>query len=91
MDHHPEVFDGCTEAISEVGGFSTEVYDLRAYPVQTVEKELAWLSPTAEDAPGHGSAPYPDNAVTQPAGVMTRIGGHERPFVYTKTTHALLE
>lgn len=91
VDHHPEVFDGCTEAISEVGGFSTEVHGSRAYLVQTAEKGLAWLNLTAEGAPGHGSAPHPDNAVTRLAGAMTRIGGHEWPLVYTKTTRALLE
>lgn len=73
------------------GGFSTEVHGSRAYLVQTAEKGLAWLNLTAQGAPGHGSAPHPDNAVTRLAGAMTRIGGHEWPLVYTKTTRALLE
>ncbi|WP_248123322.1 M20/M25/M40 family metallo-hydrolase [Micrococcus lacusdianchii] len=91
VDHHPEVFAGCTEAISEVGGFSTEVAGTRAYLVQTAEKGLAWLNLRAEGAPGHGSAPHPDNAVTRLAGALDRIGRHEWPLSYTKTTRQLLE
>lgn len=91
VDHHPEVFDGCTEAISEVGGFSTQVGDRRAYLVQTAEKGLHWLNLTAKDRPGHGSAPHPDNAVTHLAAAMHRIGTHQWPLQYTKTTRQLLE
>ena len=44
VDSHPELFDGCTEAVSEVGGFSVTVRDdLRLYLVQTAEKGMAWL------------------------------------------------
>ncbi len=91
VDNHPEVFDGCTEAISEVGGFSTQVGDARAYLVQTAEKGLAWLNLTAVDRPGHGSAQHPDNAVTHLAAAMHRIGTHQWPLEYTKTTRMLLE
>jgi acetylornithine deacetylase/succinyl-diaminopimelate desuccinylase-like protein len=42
VDEHPGLFEGCTEAISEVGGFSITVRDdLRLYLVQTAEKGLA--------------------------------------------------
>ena len=44
VDEHPDLFEGCTEAISEVGGFSITVRDdLRLYLVQTAEKGLAWM------------------------------------------------
>lgn len=88
---HPEVFAGCTEAISEVGGFSTEIGSTRAYLVQTAEKGIHWLNLKAVDRPGHGSAPHPDNAVTHLAAAMQRIGTHEWPLEYTKTTRQLLE
>ncbi|MFC7402355.1 M20/M25/M40 family metallo-hydrolase [Citricoccus sp. GCM10030269] len=91
VDHHPELFDGATEAISEVGGFSTEIQGQRAYLLQTAEKGLAWLNLTAVGAPGHGSAVHPDNAVTRLSGAMTRIGAHQWPVEYTKTTRDLLE
>ena len=44
VDEHPGLFEGCTEAISEVGGFSVTVADdLRIYPVQTAEKGIGWM------------------------------------------------
>lgn len=91
VDHHPEVFAGATEAISEVGGFSTDIRGQRAYLLQTAEKGLAWLNLTAAGAPGHGSSVHPDNAVTRLAGAIERIGNHTWPVDYTKTTRALLE
>lgn len=91
VEHHPEEFAGCTDAISEVGGFSTEIAGTRAYLVQTAEKGLMWLNLRAEGAPGHGSAPHEDNAVTHLAGALERIGAHEWPLTYTKTTRQLLE
>jgi acetylornithine deacetylase/succinyl-diaminopimelate desuccinylase-like protein len=91
VDNHPEVFDGATEAVSEVGGFSTEIRGQRAYLLQTAEKGLAWLNLTAAGAPGHGSGVHPDNAVTRLSGAIARIGAHEWPVQYTKTTRDLLE
>jgi acetylornithine deacetylase/succinyl-diaminopimelate desuccinylase-like protein len=91
VDHHPELFAGATEAVSEVGGFSTEIRGQRAYLLQTAEKGLAWLNLTASGAPGHGSGAHPDNAVTRLSGAVHRIGHHEWPLQYTKTTRALLE
>ena len=42
--NHPEFFEGATEAIGEVGGFSISVRDdLRLYPIQTAEKGIRWL------------------------------------------------
>ncbi|QCU78070.1 M20/M25/M40 family metallo-hydrolase [Citricoccus sp. SGAir0253] len=91
VDEHPEVFAGATEAVSEVGGFSTEIRGRRAYLLQTAEKGLAWLNLSAVGTPGHGSGVHPDNAVTRLAGAVERIGRHEWPVEYTKTTRALLE
>ena len=48
VDNKPELFEGCTEAISEVGGFSVTVAeDQRLYLIQTAEKGMAWLKLTA--------------------------------------------
>lgn len=91
VDEHPEVFAGATEAISEVGGFSTELRGQRAYLLQTAEKGLAWLNLTSVGAPGHGSSVHPDNAVSRLSGAIHRIGSHAWPLQYTKTTRALLE
>jgi acetylornithine deacetylase/succinyl-diaminopimelate desuccinylase-like protein len=92
VDNHPELFDGCTEAISEVGGFSLTVHeDLRLYLVQTAEKGMAWLRLTARGRPGHGSMVHEDNAVVRLAEVVARIGRHEFPLVVTKPVREFLE
>ena len=92
VDHHPELFEGCTEAISEVGGFSVTVRDdLRLYPVQAAEKGIAWLRLVARGRPGHGSMRHEDNAVTRLAEAVARIGRHRFPLVLTKTVRQFLE
>lgn len=91
VTHHPELFAGATEAISEVGGFSATVAGKRAYFLQTAEKGIAWLNLTAIGAPGHGSARHADNAVTTMAQAVTAIGNHTWPLHYTDTTRALME
>lgn len=91
VQHHPELFAGATEAISEVGGFSVDINGRRAYMLQTAEKGIAWLKLTAQGMAGHGSQLNPENAVTRLAAAVARIGEHEWPLSYTKTTRALLQ
>ena len=91
VEHHPEEFEGCTEAVSEVGGFSVTLRDdLRLYPIQTAEKGMAWLRLVARGRPGHGSMRHEDNAVTRLAEAVTRIGRYEFPVVLTKTVRQFL-
>ncbi|MDN5756147.1 MAG: M20/M25/M40 family metallo-hydrolase [Arthrobacter sp.] len=91
VENHPEVFAGAGEAISEVGGFSSTVGGRRAYFLQTAEKGLHWLTMHAGGRAGHGSQINDENAVTRLAGAISRIGAHEWPIEYTKTTRALME
>ncbi|ALE05985.1 hypothetical protein AL755_11740 [Arthrobacter sp. ERGS1:01] len=91
VDNRPDLFDGATEAISEVGGFSAEIGGKRAYLLQTAEKGLSWLRLTAHGRAGHGSQINTDNAVTRLARAVTRIGDHEWPIEYTPTTRQFLE
>lgn len=91
VDNRPDLFEGATEAISEVGGYSAEIGGKRAYLLQTAEKGLAWLRLTAHGRAGHGSQINTDNAVTRLARAVTRIGEHEWPIEYTDTTRAFLE
>jgi acetylornithine deacetylase/succinyl-diaminopimelate desuccinylase-like protein len=91
VDNHPDYFADCTEAISEVGGFSVTVReDLRLYLIQTAEKGIGWLKLRAEGRPGHGSMLHDDNAVTALARAVTRIGEHEFPIHITPTVRELL-
>jgi acetylornithine deacetylase/succinyl-diaminopimelate desuccinylase-like protein len=92
VDEHAEEFEGCTEAVSEVGGFSVTLRDdLRMYPIQTAEKGMAWLRLVAKGRPGHGSMHHDDNAVTRLAEAVARIGRYEFPVVMTKTVRLFLE
>ncbi|GAA1363790.1 M20/M25/M40 family metallo-hydrolase [Arthrobacter rhombi] len=91
VDHHPEVFEGAGEAISEVGGFSSTIGGRRAYFLQTAEKGLHWLTLHAGGHAGHGSQINDENAITRLAGAVSRIGEYEWPLEYTKTTRALME
>lgn len=79
VEHHREWFDGCTEAIGEVGGFSTEVNGQRLYLLESGEKGIAWLRLTAAGTAGHGSMRNTDNAITNLAQALVRIGEHEWP------------
>ncbi|MDO8151415.1 M20/M25/M40 family metallo-hydrolase [Isoptericola sp. b408] len=90
VDHHPELFEGATEAVSEVGGFSVDVGGRRAYLVQTAEKGLAWLRLVADGRAGHGSQVNHENAVTELAAAVARIGKHAWPYTLTPTVERLL-
>jgi acetylornithine deacetylase/succinyl-diaminopimelate desuccinylase-like protein len=92
VDHHADLFADCTEAISEVGGFSVSLDEqTRIYLIQTAEKGINWLRLKASGAPGHGSMVHRDNAVTRLAQAVSRIGGHEWPLVITDTVRATVE
>jgi len=91
VDNHPELFDGVTEAIGEVGGFSTTIGGQRLYLLQTAEKGIAWMRLLARGTAGHGSMLQPDNAVTEVADAVARIGRHEWPIRLTPSVTAFLE
>ena len=92
VTQHAELFDGCTEAIGEVGGFSYTVNDdLRLYLVETAEKGIDWLRLHARGRAGHGSFVHDDNAVTALAEAVARVGRHRFPIVVTPTVRAFLE
>lgn len=92
VETHPEVFEGCTEAISEVGGFSLTVPSgRRLYAIETAEKGMAWLRLVAEGTAGHGSMLNPDNAVSALAAAVARIGEHRWPVRWTPTVRAFLD
>jgi acetylornithine deacetylase/succinyl-diaminopimelate desuccinylase-like protein len=91
VDSHAELFDGVTEAIGEVGGFSATIGGRRLYLIQAAEKGMAWLRLVARGTAGHGSMLQPDNAVTELAEAVARIGRHEWPVRLTPAAQAFLE
>jgi acetylornithine deacetylase/succinyl-diaminopimelate desuccinylase-like protein len=79
VEHHPELFEGCTEAVGEVGGFSTEIGGKRLYLIESGEKGIAWMRLRARGTAGHGSMRNDDNAVTHLAQALVALGEHQWP------------
>ncbi len=97
VENHPEWFEGVTEAISEVGGYSVTVPSARtgeptrAYLLQTAEKGIAWLRLHARGRAGHGSVPNDENAVVRLAQAIARIDAHVWPREYIASVRQLLD
>ena len=90
--NHPEVFAGCSEAISEVGGFSVTVADgKRLYFIEAAQKGIHWMKLTAQGRAGHGSMMNDENALTALTEAVAKIGRYEWPQRYTKTVKDLLK
>ena len=86
VKNRPEIFNGYTEAISEVGGFSVTITGgHRLYFIEGAQKGINWLQLKAKGEAGHGSFINPKNAVTKLAAAVARIGSYEWPQVETKT------
>ncbi|MEN3533544.1 M20/M25/M40 family metallo-hydrolase [Microbispora sp. ZYX-F-249] len=90
-ERHPDVFEGCTEAVGEVGGFSVTTEKGRLYLIEAAEKGIAWMRLTAKGRAGHGSMLNDDNAVTELAEAVGRIGRHKWPVRLTPTVQAFFE
>jgi acetylornithine deacetylase/succinyl-diaminopimelate desuccinylase-like protein len=90
VERHAEHFDGVTEAVGEVGGFSATVRGRRIYLVEAAEKGMAWMKLTARGRAGHGSMINPENAVSRIATAVARIGAHEWPVRLTPAMEVLL-
>jgi acetylornithine deacetylase/succinyl-diaminopimelate desuccinylase-like protein len=88
VENRPDLFEGVTEAIGEVGGFSLTVPrrdggERRLYLIETAEKGMLWMRLTARGRAGHGSFVHDENAVTTLAAAVARLGNHEFPLVLT--------
>jgi acetylornithine deacetylase/succinyl-diaminopimelate desuccinylase-like protein len=97
VEHRPEFFEGASEAISEVGGFSVTVSSAkggepsRAYLLQTAEKGIVWLKLHARGRAGHGSVLNPANAVVRLAQAIARIDAHAWPREHIASVRQLLD
>ena len=86
VDKHPDVFIGCTEAISEVGGFSVTLPNgKRLYLIETAEKGIHWMRLTAQGRAGHGSVMNQENAITRISDAVTKVGTYQWPQRYSRT------
>jgi acetylornithine deacetylase/succinyl-diaminopimelate desuccinylase-like protein len=92
VENRPELFEGCTEAVGEVGGFSLTVREgRRLYLVETAEKGIAWMRLRARARAGHGSMVHEDNAVTMLCEAVARLGRHRFPLVLTDSVREFLD
>ncbi|MFD7548998.1 M20/M25/M40 family metallo-hydrolase [Streptomyces sp. NPDC059816] len=90
-DRHADLFEGCTEGVSECGAYT--FHDGRGtqiYPIGAGERGTAWVRLTARGRAGHGSKINHANAVTRLAAAITRIGDHAWPVRLTPTVRASL-
>jgi acetylornithine deacetylase/succinyl-diaminopimelate desuccinylase-like protein len=96
VDNRSDLFDGVTEAIGEVGGFSLTVPrkdggERRLYLVETAEKSMMWMKLSVRSHAGHGSMIHDHNAVTAVAEATAKLGRHEFPLVMTDAVGQFLE
>ncbi len=92
VKHRPELFNGYSEAVSEVGGFSVTITGgQRLYLVEAAQKGIQWLKLTAKGTAGHGSFVNADNAVTKISKAIARIGEYQWPEIETKTNGLLFK
>ncbi len=90
-ERHADLFEGCTEGISESGAFTFHTGPgSRIYPIAAGERGTAWLKLTAHGRAGHGSKVNRDNAVSRLAAAVARIGEHRWPVRLTPTVKAAL-
>ncbi|MFD3788875.1 M20/M25/M40 family metallo-hydrolase [Streptomyces cyaneofuscatus] len=90
-DRHADLFEGCTEGISESGAFTFHAgHGLSLYPIAAGERGTGWLKLTAEGRAGHGSKVNRANAVSALAAAVARIGQHEWPIRITPTVRAAI-
>jgi len=92
VNNHPELFAGCNEAVSEVGGFSVTVANgKRLYMIETAEKGIHWMRLTATGRAGHGSVMNEENALTRLTDAVSAIGNYSWPQRYSTTVKALFK
>ena len=95
VQNRPDLFEGVTEAVGEVGGFSLTVArpdgtEKRLYMVETAEKGLGWMKLTAKARAGHGSFLHDENAVTYLAEAVAKLGNHTFPLVISDSVAEFL-
>ncbi len=92
VERHPNLFEGCTEAVGESGAFTFHAGPgQRLYPIASAERGTAWLRLTARGRAGHGSKPNEANAVTRLAEAIVRISAYRWPVRLIPSVRAAIE
>ncbi|WP_206428524.1 M20/M25/M40 family metallo-hydrolase [Mycolicibacterium stellerae] len=95
VDNRPDLFDGVTEAVGEVGGFSLTIPrreggERTLYLIETAEKAMMWMRLSARGRAGHGSMIHDNNAVTAVAEATAKLGRHQFPVFLTDSVEQFL-
>jgi acetylornithine deacetylase/succinyl-diaminopimelate desuccinylase-like protein len=72
VEHHPELVRA-GYVLNETGGFTLYMGERRFYPIQVAEKGFVTVKMTVSAAPGHGSMPRADTAISWIADLIGRI------------------
>lgn len=92
VENRPELFEGITEAIGEVGGFNHRLPNgKQIFFIQTGEKGIFWARLSAHGTPGHGSMLNDRNAVSILTSALERLLTYKFPRFAGATTTALFD
>ncbi len=89
VEHHPDEVRA-EFMIGEIGGFTQYINGVRYYPIQIAEKGLVTLRMIARGAPGHGSMPHRDMAMTRLGEALAILGSRHLPVHITPTMERFL-
>ena len=84
VDHHPELVRA-EFGLGEVGGFTLHILGRRFYPIMVAEKGACRVRVRTRGAPGHGSMPHPETAITKLGRALERLGSRRLPQHVTPT------
>lgn len=95
VENRPDLFEGVTEAVGEVGGFSLTIPrrdggERTLYLIETAEKAMKWMRLSARGRAGHGSMVHDNNAVTAVAEATAKLGRHRFPITLTDSVEQFL-
>lgn len=90
VENHPELFDGLTYAIGEIGGFSIEIAGKKLYPIQIAEKQVADIKIIAKGEGGHASMSHTDTAMERLAGAITKLCRNKLPVRITEPARLMI-
>ncbi len=78
VEQHPDLVRA-GYVLNELGGFTLHLGGRRIYPIQIAEKGYVTVKMTVNAAPGHGSTPRKDTAMSRMAELLLKIANTPMP------------
>jgi acetylornithine deacetylase/succinyl-diaminopimelate desuccinylase-like protein len=91
VSEHAHVFDGVRYALSEFGGFATEIFGRRFYPIQVAEKQICWLKATIHGRGGHGAMINRGGTMARLAQLLRALDEKRMPIHVTPVAREMFE